>query len=320
MISIGLVGCGAVVHSNYAKTLPVRSEYSVRFVSDINEAQAQSAAALFNAQATPLDELVRQADAIIITTPPSTHEDLVLKSIRSGRVVLCEKPFMTSAAAARRVVDAAAAANSELFVGHFRRTFPQVRLARDLVKLGTIGQVQAIRMSEGGRFTWKAVSGYTVRDPAGGVLWDTGSHTLDTALFVAGMDLWPDLELSKIQVRKDKAEPSHDFKARFEVLGGKAGQSPVGFQLHFSRFEALPNFIEIIGERGKISLSAGMDTRVRLATAEGSIVLSAEEQYAEILECFELQLRRILLRDGQEDFAAFRFVGLTTILETLSNA
>ncbi|MGV2482358.1 UNVERIFIED_CONTAM: Gfo/Idh/MocA family oxidoreductase, partial [Salmonella enterica subsp. enterica serovar Weltevreden] len=77
--------------SNYAKMLPVRSEYSVRFVSDINEAQAQSAAALFNAQATPLDELVRQADAIIITTPPATHEDLVLKSIRSWRVVLCEK-------------------------------------------------------------------------------------------------------------------------------------------------------------------------------------------------------------------------------------
>lgn len=320
MISIGLVGCGAVVHSNYAKTLPVRGEYSVRFVSDINEAQAQSAAALFGAQATSLDELLRQADAIIITTPPSTHEDLVLKGIRSGRTVLCEKPFMTSAAAARRVTEAAAAVGSELFVGHFRRTFPQVRLARDLVKLGTIGQVNAIRLSEGGRFTWKAVSGYPLRDPAGGVLWDTGSHTLDTALFVAGMDLWPGLELSQVQVRKDKAEPSHDFKARFEVTGGEAGQPPVSFNLHLSRFEALPNFIEIIGERGKISLSVGMDTRVRLSTSVGSIVLSAEEQYAEILECFELQLRRILLRDGQEDFAAFRFLGLTKILETLSNA
>jgi predicted dehydrogenase len=77
MISLGLIGCGAVVHANYAQTLIGRDAYKVRYVCDVDPVQAASAATLFDAEAVALDTLVDKADAIIISTPPSTHASLV---------------------------------------------------------------------------------------------------------------------------------------------------------------------------------------------------------------------------------------------------
>src|SRR5579863_1205776 len=144
-----------VVHTNYAKTLLGRDAYGVEYVCDTNPEQAESAAALFGAKAVPLDRLVDEADAIIISTPPATHAPLVRASLRSGRTILCEKPYMTTAKDAREVCEAATASGAHVYVGQFRRLFPHVELTRELVALGLIGDVTAFSASEGGRFTWR---------------------------------------------------------------------------------------------------------------------------------------------------------------------
>ena len=109
MISIGIIGCGAVTHRNYAPTLLGRDEYRVRWVHDLNERQAASAARLFNCEAVSSEELLEHADAVIIGTPPATHAELIRAALRPGRVILCEKPFMTSHVEARAVVEQAEA-------------------------------------------------------------------------------------------------------------------------------------------------------------------------------------------------------------------
>src|SRR5665213_2633645 len=256
VISVGLIGCGAVVHENYAQTLIGRDAYKVRYVCDTNAKQAESAAEWFGAEAVSLDELVDRAEAIIISTPPSTHAELDRKSLRSGRLILCEKPYMTTYADALDVHQLSQAAGARVCVGQFRRLFPQLAMARKLVELGVIGEITAFSASEGGRFTWKAVSNYTTTDPNGGVLWDTGAHTLDMALFASGLDREPDFEISNIQIERDKPEPSHDFRAHFQVL---ASGGPVDGQLHVSRREVLPNSIRIVGSRGQLAFVTDMD-------------------------------------------------------------
>jgi predicted dehydrogenase len=317
MISLGLIGCGTVVHTNYAATLRGRDAYRVRYVCDTNAAQAASAATLFEAEAVSLDTLVDKADTIVISTPPSTHSSLVRASIRPGRTILCEKPYMTSYTDASEASEAARAAGADLYVGHFRRSFPQLELAQKLVALGVLGEITGFSASEGGRFTWRAVSDYPVRDPNGGVLWDTGSHTLDMALFAAGLDRYPDLEVQDVQIEKDKSEPSHDFRAEFNL---SVDAHIVQGRVHVSRKESLPNLITIEGSRGRLTFVTDLDDRVRLTTAAGSVVLLAERSYEDLMECFDLQLRRILLKDRAEPFAAGNFVGQIKLIEALANA
>lgn len=317
MKAVGLLGCGAVVHANYAKTLIGRNAYSVQYVCDTNEEQAASAAALFDADVVDLDELASKAEIIVISTPPSTHAPLVRACLGAGRTILCEKPFMTDADDALQIVKEAEATQARLYVGHFRRTFPNLELAERLVSLGTIGDVTAFSASEGGRFTWKAVSDYPVRDPNGGVLWDTGSHTIDMALFASGLDRSAELTPTGIEVVKDKDEPSHDLRADFAV---RADHGTVSAHLHVSRKHVLPNLIRIKGTRGEVAFVADLDDRVRLTTEAGTTVLSADRSYENLLECFDLQLRRIFLNERASVFEARRFVGQIKLLESLAHA
>jgi predicted dehydrogenase len=317
VIEIGLIGCGAVVHWNYARTLVGRSEYMVRYVHDLDAEQARSAAALFGAEVATFETIRKHADAIVVATPPSTHAGIIAELLSDGRTILCEKPFTTTREDAAKLSADARGIGSRLYVGHFRRLFPQVELARELIGLGVIGDVRKIRSSEGGRFTWNAVSHYTSRDASGGVLWDTGSHTLDTALFAAHLDGAPDLDVRPSSVERDKSEPSHDLRAAFALV--HIGRE-IAVELHVSRKDALPNMVTIQGDLGAISFVAGMDDRLRLTTQKGTSVVRATRAHADLLECFDLQLRRIFLNNEAEVFEAERFIGQIGVLEALSNA
>lgn len=316
MLSVGFVGCGAVVHTLYAGTLRGRTAYAVRYVSDISPQQAESAARLFGAEVVAVDELVRRAGAVVLTTPPDTHAALLRQCLRSGNIVLCEKPFTTSHREAVQIAKDAAATGTQLYVGQFRRTFPQLQLARSLIRLGVIGMVTDVFVSEGGRFTWKTVSDYTVTSQFGGVLWDTGPHALDMALFAADVDGWTDGEVSALEVDRDKPEPSHDFRTRFVLAGGNPVRQ-ITCRMHLSRTQALPNFIKLSGDRGSLAFGVAPDRYVRLTTADGSVVLTSEQEHSDLLECFDLQIRRIFLKQDDQDFSAPRFLVLTKILETL---
>lgn len=317
MIKLGVIGCGAVVHQMYAKTLVGRQDYAAHYLYDIDSAQATSAAETLGGRAVTLMELLEKADAIIVTTPPSTHAAIVRECFRRGRIILCEKPFVVTHAEALAVAKESRAAGARLYVSQFRRTFPQVQLAREIVALGLIGDATGFSASEGGRFTWQTVSGYTVRDQNGGVLWDTGAHTLDMALFTSGLDKSTVEEVRNIRVQKDKEEPSHDFLADFEF--GHDGNT-VNCHLHVSRIDALPNIVTINGTAGEVAFSVSMDSRVRLTTPHGSMVITADRAHKDLLECFDLQLRRVLLSDGDDDFAAENFLSQVKLLETLANA
>lgn len=319
MLSVGMIGCGAVAHMNYAHALLGRSAYAVQRVFDLNEAQARSAASLYAAQVSTLDELLENSDIVVVTTPPDSHAQLVEKSLKAGRIVLCEKPFMTRGQDAERLAALASTVGAKLYAGYFRRTFPQLRLARDLVQTGAIGDVVGIDASEGGRFTWKTASDYISKNPSGGVIWDTGSHTMDMALFASGLDLHTGIGVTDVQVKKDRSEPSHHIDARFNITRPQLSAIPA--RLRLSRKEALPCVVRIAGTRGVVSFLVGADTRVRLTSTTNSVVVqSTEPDQKDLMGFFDQQIRRIFLGEQQEDFFAERFIGLTRILEALTHA
>jgi len=309
-----IVGCGAVAESSYAQALKQVPNLRPAFACDVDRTAAERVAAMLGAQVADYAEALGRSDVVIIATPPASHFELARQAIAAGREILCEKPFVGTGEEARALVRESAERDVSIHVGHFRRCFPALRAARDLVGTGLLGRVAKLEVVEGGRFAWVSRSRYVERDPHGGVLFDTGSHGLDMALFAAGLDA-VDLTVEVERVRRDRPEPSHELEADLSLLTG-AVRIPVRIQL--SRFRALANRVRISCEAGTVDVSTSPRDRFRVWGPLGSTVSYTGIRQPDFQTTFLEQLHRIFgPLTGGDEFAAQRFVNLTDILETV---
>ena len=84
------------------------------------------------------------ADAVLVTTPVGAHAPVALAALAAGKHVLMEKPFATSLAEARQVVEAADALGRVLMVSQNYRYYPAARTAAALVREGSLGPVSSV--------------------------------------------------------------------------------------------------------------------------------------------------------------------------------
>ena len=84
-------------------------------------------------------------DAVVITTPPLGHGDEGVLASRAGKHHLVEKPMANTVADARRMVEAADAADVRLAVVSQHRWRDATRRAHDLIHEGRIGTPRMLR-------------------------------------------------------------------------------------------------------------------------------------------------------------------------------
>ncbi|MGD0225349.1 MAG: Gfo/Idh/MocA family oxidoreductase [Terriglobia bacterium] len=157
-----------IVTRDPAKAAP----YGVRAFTDLDAAMAAGG-----------------ADAVYVASPVFLHAPQTLASLRAGKQVLCEKPMAMNYAGAKSMVEAARAVAKTLGVAYYRRAYPKVGRAKELIRDGAIGQpllayitCQDWRSGEGAERTW-------LLDPiqaGGGPLFDIGSHRIDVLNFLFG--------------------------------------------------------------------------------------------------------------------------------------
>jgi len=85
-------------------------------------------------------------DAVIITTPDDTHEELAIRAAQARKAVLLQKPMATDSAACRRIIAAACGANVDLQVSFMHRYFEEVVRAGALIGEGAIGRIESVRI------------------------------------------------------------------------------------------------------------------------------------------------------------------------------
>ncbi|TXT37315.1 MAG: oxidoreductase [Planctomycetota bacterium] len=140
---------------------------------------------------TSFDELLTQtdADAAIIGTPTSLHFEHIRACRARGWHVLCEKPLADRREHLLSLIDEARSGPA-LSVAYQRRTWPVYRVLRDELQSGRWGAVRAVTSINSER--WQQTIGGTWRDdPAinlGGFLGDAGSHKIDLAFFLTGLN------------------------------------------------------------------------------------------------------------------------------------
>ncbi|MFN8176558.1 MAG: Gfo/Idh/MocA family oxidoreductase [bacterium] len=118
-----------------------------------------------------------KVDAVIVATPAATHHDLALRALRAGKDALVEKPLAMTVRDARELVEVAEAKKRILMTGHTFIYNAAVRLIRDLVKSGEIGEVLYIYSS-------RVNLGQVRKDV--NALWNVAPHDISITNFVLG--------------------------------------------------------------------------------------------------------------------------------------
>lgn len=197
-IGIGLVGSGFMgrCHANAFRAvgglfdLPLEPKLSI--LADATEDLAQRGAAALGFARSTADwqALVDDPEVgiVAITAPNVLHAPIALAAIAAGKTVYCEKPLSTTAASALDMTEAAEAAGVTTLVGFNFLRNPMIRLARDIIAGGEIGEVTGFRGRHAENYMASPDAPHSFRtDPAGGgALADIGSHITSMARFLIG--------------------------------------------------------------------------------------------------------------------------------------
>lgn len=310
----GIIGCGTVVQRTYPQVLPKVQGMDVVYVYDIDELNANKAAQIFNASVVSLEELFAGSDLVFIATPPESHFELCNLSIQAGITTICEKPFMPTFKQADEIIRTAEEKDISVYVNHFRRCYPSLSLVRKIIDTQVFGRIRELKIIEGARFNWEAHSEYISNNKYGGVIYDTGSHSIDMALYASGLDIY-DCELIIDSVTRDVPEPSHEIQAQFRL---SSDGNFIDCQLHLSRYQNLANKITLVMENGIIELPVGLQNKAKLTGPGGSCTVNANREFKKAAHCFAYQCHQIVHNLQTEIYKAKRFLTLTKLLEKIS--
>ncbi|NVO25249.1 Gfo/Idh/MocA family oxidoreductase [Donghicola mangrovi] len=141
-LQVGIIGTGMIGQDHIRRLTQVLSGVQVVAVTDINLERAQAAAPA-GAKVYDTPHALIHADhvqAVVICSWGPAHEEQLLDCIAAGKPVFCEKPLVTSAEAALRVMEAETAFGRRLVqVGFMRRFDADYRRLKAVIDGGTLG-------------------------------------------------------------------------------------------------------------------------------------------------------------------------------------
>jgi len=149
-----------------------------------------------------LDEALADpaVNAVYVGTPVFLHAPQTIQSLRAGKHVICEKPMAMNEAEARTMLRAADESGKTFGVAYYRRCYPKVQRAKQLLAAGAIGKPVLAELTCHGWFDGTGSRSWLV-DPAkagGGPLFDIASHRIDVLNFLFGQPLRAAGQLSNV--------------------------------------------------------------------------------------------------------------------------
>ncbi len=187
-LRVGIVGAGRIAR-DYLSAFTHVDDAELVAITDIDAGARDAMAADTSLPAfASVREMMAETtlDAVIVSTPPASHEPVATELVGHGIHVLCEKPLALTSAGASRMLHAASRAGVLLMMASKFRYVPDIGEAQRIISSGQIGEpilfdvafCSLVDMTE----RWNA-------DPptsGGGALVDNGSHAVDVARFLMG--------------------------------------------------------------------------------------------------------------------------------------
>ena len=193
----------------------------------------------------------KEIDAVYISTLNNTHSELVIKSAKAKKHILCEKPMTRNI---NETNNAFEILNKEkiLFVEAFAyRSHPQTKVLCDIINSGEVGEIKEVETSFG--YKSKRIDSKSRifnKDFGGGAILDVGCYPTSFSLLVARI-VNPKKDLSKFKLENVSGilcDTGVDQSAKADLVFN----NNLKIKISASVTENLNNISIIYGTRGKI--------------------------------------------------------------------
>ena len=179
-VGVGVVGCG-YWGPNLIRNFARHDESRVVAVCDMQVERATKVAGWYGITTVTADPtaLINDpaVDLVVVATPAGSHYDLAKAAIAAGKHVLIMKPMTTRSDQAEELVALAERAGVMLAVDHTFVYTAAVRMMRDMVAAGDLGEIfylDSVRINLG------------IFQSDVNVIWDLGPHDISIIDYVLG--------------------------------------------------------------------------------------------------------------------------------------
>ena len=185
-----------------------------------------------------------EIEVVYVITPPGTHAEFTIRSLKAGKHVCCEKPMASNSQECQEMVDTAKEMGKRLQIGYRCHYEPHNLKAMEICRSGQLGAIRTIRSEHGftlGRNTVWHESGEL---GGHGAISEIGVYAIQAQCYIAGED---PVEVfgtrHKLEERFSEVEDTNHWSLMF----------PSGAQgLGATSYTWNANNLRVLGQRGRI--------------------------------------------------------------------
>jgi predicted dehydrogenase len=271
-LRVAILGCGAVTNVLYCPALKeVQADIELVGAADLNRVSAQNLlkefpqTKFFSDYRQMLAEV--RPDAAIVALPHAFHKAASIDAMRLGIDVFCEKPMALNSGECDEIESVVRETGRVWAANMFRRLFPSLKEIKRLIGIGAFGTPRAFEITEGAPYGWPAMSFsfFDRKIAGGGVLMDSGVHTLDLIQWLLG-------DVSVAEFFDDASAEGVECDCVANLTAGSARGS-----LRMSRSVTMPNVYRLEFEHGWIEWDHDDGTQFRFSV-DGGETVKAEVQ------------------------------------------
>ena len=191
---------------------------------------------------TDYNDFIDDVEGALICTSHASHFSIANDLLKKNINVLIEKPITVSLSDCEKLVKFEQ--SNIVAAGYFRRYIDNFRLLKEIIETKKLGEVNSISINEGGVYGWPVMSNsfWKLESAGGGVLIDTGSHSVDLVNFLFNGDV-------KLINYADDSKGGVEANSDLHLLAGEAK-----INISLSRNRPMSNSILINFSNGFIEL------------------------------------------------------------------
>jgi inositol 2-dehydrogenase len=179
-LPVGVIGLGRMGQI-YSQHLASFSGSEISCVSDIMEERAAETAGEYGAKTWTADyrELLAEPAirAVFVTSPTSTHREIVIAAAEAGKAIFCEKPIALTLNDTDDMIAAIEQTGAMFQAGFMRRFDPGYMAAKERIEAGAIGK--PVTFKSIGRDPFCPDLEYAKLSVSGGLILDMAIHDFD---------------------------------------------------------------------------------------------------------------------------------------------
>lgn len=273
MIKWGFIGCGAVTEKKSGPAFRKAEGSDVVAVMRRDAVKAEDYARRHKIARwyDNAHDLINdpEVNAVYVATPPGSHAEYAIASMRAGKPVYIEKPMAASYEECIQINRVSEETGVPCFVAYYRRTLPYFNRVKQIIDDGLLGDISTVQIQfaippYATDFDIENLPWRVKKELAGaGYFYDLASHQLDLLDYLLG-------QIKEVQGFKNNIAGLYDVEdtvtASFRFETGILGSGSWSF---IAPKDTRSDLIFFTGTKGKLTCSTFNFSPILLETSEG---------------------------------------------------